>query len=78
MSFQYTGPMGKVVLGRDFNFFQKLTFSSVDFPNECNVIITFPTTTVTFHLESGGPIEYSFNRQSFSSEIWQLQEQVLL
>lgn len=63
MSYQYTGPRNKIVLGKDFNYFEKLTFSHVDFEDECDLFIGFPTTTVTFHLESGGPIEYSFNRQ---------------
>ena len=61
MSFKYSGPLDKKVLGRDFNFFEKRTFSHVDFTDTCDVIITFPTKVVTFHLESGGPIEYSFN-----------------
>mgnify|MGYP007038839828 CR=1 FL=1 len=61
MSFKYAGPRDKKVLGRDFNFFEKLSFSKVDFSDECDIIITFPTNTVTFQLESGGPIEYSFN-----------------
>jgi hypothetical protein len=62
MSFQYTGNTGKIVLGRDYNFFQKLNFGgSADFATECDIIIPFSTYTVTFQLESGGPVSYSFN-----------------
>jgi hypothetical protein len=50
--------------GRDFNFFKKLDVNiPIDgyFPTNCQVFISFPTSTVTFQLESGGPLEYSFN-----------------
>lgn len=65
MSFQYTGTSNKIALGRDFNFYQKITptvtSTASNFSSICDVLITFPTYTVTFQLESGGPIEYSFN-----------------
>ena len=49
--------------GRDFNYFTKLSVNIIDgyFPNECQILIPFITQTVTFQLESGGPLEYSFN-----------------
>jgi hypothetical protein len=59
--------IGKITYGRDFNFFNKLTVTATNFGDQSvdgyqpDVIITFPTYTVTFQLESGGPVQYSFN-----------------
>lgn len=57
----YTGPYDKILYGRDFNFFQKVTVSNGSFVLNCDVFIPFSTYTVTLQLESGGPVEYSFN-----------------
>jgi len=56
-------PYGPIDYGRDFNYFNKLTVNVTDgyFPSECQVLIPFMTYTITFDLESGGPLEYSFN-----------------
>ena len=56
-----SNPYGPIDYGRDLNYFKKLTVSDVDFPNTCQVVIPFMTYTITFDLESGGPLEYSFN-----------------
>lgn len=56
-----SGPLAKNTVGRDFNFFQRVSVSSATFTDNCDSIITFPTKTVTFLLEGTGVIEYSFN-----------------
>jgi len=62
--------IGYTVTGRDFNFFQKITVTASTFGGNSvsgkqpDMIITFPTYTVTFQLESGGPVQYSFNGQT--------------
>lgn len=59
--------IGFTTYGRDFNFFQKLTVVATNFGDQSvdgyqpDMVITFPTYTVTFQLESGGPVQYSFN-----------------
>lgn len=49
--------------GTDHNFFRKLSVDITDgyFPANCQILIPFTTTGATFQLESGGPVEYSFN-----------------
>lgn len=60
----FSSPYKPINYGKDFNYFRKL---SVDLPldgyfsDECQILIPFSTQTVTFQLENGGPIEYSFN-----------------
>jgi hypothetical protein len=59
--------VGYTTLGYDRNFFQKITVTAVSFGSNSvdgyqpDMVITFPTQTVTFFLESGGPVQYSFN-----------------
>jgi hypothetical protein len=50
--------------GRDYNYFNKLSVNlPIDgyFSDDCQILIPFTTSTVTFQLESGGPLEYSMN-----------------
>lgn len=56
-----SGPLDKIINGRDFNFFKKVTVSSATFQDQCDAIITFPTQSVTFLLDGTGVVEYSFN-----------------
>jgi len=58
-----TSPFSVINYGKDFNYFNKLSVNIADgyFPAECQILIPFSTYTVTFDLESGGPVEYSFN-----------------
>ena len=59
--------VGYTNLGYDRNFFQKLTVTATSFGSNSvdgyqpDMVITFPTQTVTFFLESSGPCQYSFN-----------------
>ena len=59
--------IGNTIYGRDFNFFKKMTVVATEFGdqsidgNQPDMIITFPTYTVTFQLETDGSVEYSFN-----------------
>lgn len=53
--------MGPINYGFDHNFFQKITVSNGSFNTNADLFIPFVTYTVTFQLESGGPIQYSFN-----------------
>lgn len=59
----FSSPYKPIDYGKDFNYFKKLSVATVDgyFPNECQVLIPFSTYSVSFQLESGGPLEYSFN-----------------
>jgi len=62
-------PKAAITYGRDFNFFQKLTVSANSFNTDADMLITFPTYTVTFQLESGGPIQYSFNGNTIHGDM---------
>lgn len=59
----FADPKAAIDYGYDFNFFTKLTSSAVSYNADCDVLINMkaPTYTVTFQLESGGPVTYSFN-----------------
>jgi hypothetical protein len=67
--------IGYNTVGRDFNFFQKITVTASTFGGNSvsgqqpDMIITFPTYTVTFFLESGGPVQYSFNGQTVHGDM---------
>lgn len=70
MTFPYdrsNNPRGAIQYGRDFNFFKNVTpggSGSGVFATDCDLIITFPTQTVTFWMGSGlgaGVVQYSFN-----------------
>lgn len=56
-------PLFPIEYGRDYNFFNKITVVATTFNTACDVLITFPTQTVTLFLEGTGAqrIEYSFN-----------------
>lgn len=58
-------PKAAITYGRDFNFFQSVTPGSATpgiFATDCDVVITFPTYTVTFWAPTGTTnIKYSFN-----------------
>ena len=55
-------PGAPITFGKDYNFFQKITVTAgASFNTDADIIIWFPTYTVTFQLESGGPVQYSFN-----------------
>lgn len=56
-----TNPLAKIDYGRDFNFFQRITVIAGSFQPNCDMVITFPTYTVSFQLESGTTVLYSFN-----------------
>lgn len=58
MATPYKAP---ITLGRDDNFFTKLSVSASSFNEDCDIVIPFSTQTVTFQLETTGRIEYSFN-----------------
>jgi hypothetical protein len=59
----FSSPYTAIDYGKDFNYFNKLSVNITDgyFPTNCQILIPFSTYTVTFQLESGGPLEYSFN-----------------
>lgn len=62
-------PKAAITWGRDFNFFQKLVVSTGTFNVDADMVITFPTYTVTFQLEAGGPIQYSFNGNTIHGDM---------
>ncbi len=64
MGFPYdrsNDPKAAITWGRDFNFFQNETVTSAGFAADADMVITFPTYTVTFVLTGGGKLQYSFN-----------------
>lgn len=70
-----TGPLdpgAPITYGRDFNYFNNFTVtaSSAAFNTDADIIITFPTYTVTFMVASGvGPIQYSFNGNTVHGDL---------
>lgn len=64
-------PYGPINYGKDFNFFKKLTVNITDgyFPSQCQILIPFMTQTVTFDLESGSSVEYSFNGNTLHGDM---------
>jgi len=71
-SFHYTGAAGPVVLGRDFNFYKKVSVSNSTFNNACDAMITFSTESVMFLNEGSGAtnvVEYSFNGNTVHGEL---------
>jgi len=70
--FQFSNPLGPITHGYDHNYFLKKTINKVDFTTgseDCDFFIGFPTQCVTFHLESGGPLEYSFNGNTLHGDM---------
>jgi hypothetical protein len=53
---------GPIVNGKDFNYFQEVNIATASFPTEPQVQIAFRgAQRLTFILESGTNVEYSFN-----------------
>lgn len=70
MSFPYdrsSNPRAAIQYGRSHDYFKNVTPSSSGsgvFATNCDVVITFPTYTVTFWMGAGlgaGTVQYSFN-----------------
>ena len=68
--------IGYTAYGRDFNFFQKLAVTATGFGSNStdgyqpDMIITFPTYTVTFQLETPSSyIQYSFNGTTIAGDM---------
>jgi hypothetical protein len=60
----FADPRAPIDYGYDFNFFKKITMATgASYNTDCDITINMkaPTYTVTFFLEGGGPIFYSFN-----------------
>jgi len=59
----FGNPRAPVDYGYDFNYFNKHTVNNVNFNSDCDLIINLkaPTYAVSFQLETGTRIEYSFN-----------------
>jgi hypothetical protein len=65
-------PKAAIDYGRDFNFFQKLTVTSTTFNADADMVILFPSYTVTFQLESGSgspALQYSFNGNTIHGDM---------
>ncbi len=61
---------GPVTLGKDFNHFQKLVVSDTSFPEEPQVVIRFRgPQRLSFILEAGTTIEYSFNGNTLHGDM---------
>lgn len=58
------------LVGKDFNFFQKLTISSATFNNNSDVNFSFRgRASFTFSNEGTGVIEYSFNGNTLHGDM---------
>jgi hypothetical protein len=59
----FGNPRAPIDYGFDYNFFAKLTVNNANYNTNCDMIINLaaPTYAVSFQLESGTRIEYSFN-----------------
>jgi hypothetical protein len=63
-------PKAAVTLGRDFNFFQKLSISqTTTFGADCDVVITFSTQSVMLLNLGTGVVEFSFNGNTVHGEL---------
>jgi hypothetical protein len=66
-------PKGPITYGRDFNFFANVTPTisiSTAFNFDADVVILFPSYTVTFMIDSGGgAVQYSFNGNSVHGDL---------
>lgn len=79
MGFQFdrspNDPKAAITWGRDYNFFQKATISATSFQTDCDMVITFPTSSVIMTNLSLGTvgtsvIEYSLNGNTLHGEIY--------
>jgi hypothetical protein len=67
--------IGYTYFGRDNNYFNKLEVTATGFGSNSadgyqpDMVITFPTYTVTFQLEGTGVIQYSFNGQTIHGDM---------
>lgn len=68
--------IGKKHYGRDFNFYQKINVTAIDFGSNTidgyqpDIVITFSTQAIMFLNEnSSGVIEYSFNGTTVHGEL---------
>lgn len=60
-------PAGPITIGKDFNFFSKVTVDFETYPSVPQALITFRgPQNLRFILESGGPVEYNFNGQDIA------------
>lgn len=59
----FGNPKAPIDYGYDFNFFTKHTVANANFTTDCDITINMkaPTYAVSFQLESGTRVEYSFN-----------------
>lgn len=64
-----TNPRGARTYGADYNFFQKVSVSNVQFPTSCDVLINLasPTNTIMIYTTSGA-VEFSFNGSTLHGE----------
>lgn len=69
MSFQYTGVANRIMLGHDFNFYQKIPVANASFNQGCDLTITFSTQQVNFNIEGTAVIQYSFNGNTVHGEM---------
>lgn len=62
-------PNAPITWGKDFNFYRKLSVVGANFASTSDILITFPTYTVNFSLESTGVVQYSFNGTDVHGEM---------
>lgn len=61
--------MGAITYGFDHNFFNKITVSNGSFNTNADLFIPFVTYTVSFQLESGSLVQYSFNGSTIHGDL---------
>lgn len=61
---------GPVTLGKDFNYFEKLVITDTSFPTEPQAVIRFRGPQhLSFILETGSTVEYSFNGNTLHGDM---------
>ena len=64
-----TTAFGPITLGRDYNFFKKITVINNIFSADCDVVITFSVDCLSILNEGTGVIEVSFNGSTVHAEL---------
>jgi hypothetical protein len=58
-----------ITQGRDFNFFKKMDVSNTVFSEDCDVVVSFPSDSISFYNEGSGVVELSFNGNTVHAEL---------
>lgn len=67
----FPNPKKKISNGSDYNFFERVTVTDTEFPEECQILFAFRSNYTSFSLinESAVTIEYSFNGHTLHGDL---------